>query len=132
MKLFNSGSKSGGATYTTPNAFVGAGIYRYRCEIHTSMTGKVSVPMKASPTSGGVSTSFAITWASSSRTGFNFDVQVKRPGSASFSDWKVNQTALSSSFKADKGKGKYQFRARFQKGTGAASAYSSPISITVS
>ena len=130
LGLFNSGVKSSG---TYPFVFKGAAVYKYRCSLHPSMTGSVKVPVRASPASGTTSTTFTITWASGAPpSGFNYDVQIKRPGSTAFVDWKVNQTGTSSTFRADAGKGTYSFRSRIQKGTGPASNYSAAKSISVS
>jgi plastocyanin len=131
MGLWDSGSKSPGDTFSF--VFSWAGIYPYVCTFHREMVGSVRVPAKAVPASGTLSTVFKVMWASAAPpAGYNFDVQIKRPGSPSFVDWKVNQTATRSTFTPDGGTGVYQFRARLQNGTGAASGYSQPSSITVS
>ena len=44
-----------------PRTFTQAGAFAYRCTIHGSMTGTIKVRIKASPSSGGASTSFTIT-----------------------------------------------------------------------
>jgi plastocyanin len=131
MGLWDSGSKSPGETFSF--AFSWAGTYPYVCTFHREMVGTIRVPTKAVPASGMLTTVFKITWASAPPpAGFNFDVQIKRPGSAFFVDWKANQTTTRSNFSPDGGTGVYQFRARLQNGTGAAAGYSQPRSITVS
>jgi plastocyanin len=120
---------------TFDQVFTTAGKYPYFCDFHDEMKGTVQVNMKASPMSGGTGTTFTIIWAKGSiPSGFNADIQIKRPGAAGFSDWKVNQTGtqVSASFVPDAGTGTYQFRSRLQNGTGGASSYSKAISIQVS
>ena len=57
--------------------FKAAGVYAYHCKIHPFMHGKVRVPIKVSPASGGTGTVFTITLATGSRAHWSFDVQVK-------------------------------------------------------
>jgi plastocyanin len=120
---------------TFDQVFTTAAKYPYFCDIHDEMKGTVQVNMKASPQSGGTGTTFTIIWAKGSvPTGFNADIQIKRPGAAGFSNWKTNQTGsqVSGSFVPDAGTGTYQFRSRLQNGTGGASGYSKAVSIQVS
>jgi Tol biopolymer transport system component len=129
MGLFDSGTKSTGAYYVF--RFVGAGSYPVVCTIHPTMLGTVKVPMTAAPKTGNLTTTFTITWAAAvAPTGYNFDVQIQRPG-GTFVDWRPNTNVKSSTFVADGGTGVYSFQARMQLGTGAASGYSAPVSITV-
>jgi plastocyanin len=96
-------------------AFKAAGTYAYICQIHPTMRGSVSVPMKFSPKKGGTGTTYTITWATAAPpAGFVFDVQIKRPGSAGFSAFRTGVTALSATFRPDAGTGSYQFRARLR------------------
>lgn len=120
---------------TFSQAFSTAAKYPYFCDIHGSMQGSVQVNMKANPKSGGVGTNFNIIWAKGTiPTGFNADIQIKRPGSPQFVDWMVNKTGtmVSAQFQPDSGTGIYQFRSRLQKGTGGASDFSKATKITVS
>ncbi len=88
------------------------------------------------PDERGTGTTFTIVWAKATiPNGFNADVQIKRPGDASFSNWMLNQvnTMVSESFTPDQGVGTYQFRSRLQNdASGGASNYSKPVSIQVS
>jgi Bacitracin resistance protein BacA len=78
-------------------------------------------------------TTFTVTWAASVPVGYDFDVQIKRPGSNKFVDWKPDTVAKSGTFVPDAGAGTYQFRSRIEKGaTGPASGYSAAVKITVS
>ena len=132
MGLFDSGVKGQGTNYRF--GFVAAGSYAYRCTIHpVAMQGIVSVPMQVSPSAGGTSAQFTVTWAATTApAGFNYDVQVLRPGSRAFFDWRVDQTVRNGTFTPDAGSGTYRFRARLQKTAGGqASGWSDLISIQV-
>jgi hypothetical protein len=60
-------------------------------------------------------------------------VQLRRPGSTVFVNWRTGQTARSATFVPDAGVGTYTFRARLRKpAVGRASGYSPNRSITVS
>jgi Tol biopolymer transport system component len=134
LNLFGTGSTTLTAGQFYVFKFVGAGSYPYTCLIHpTTMNGTLNVPMTAAPKTGNLTTTFTITWAAAKApTGFNYDIQIQRPG-GSFVDWKVNQTnTLSATFVADGGTGQYRFQARVQNtSTGGASNYSQPVTITV-
>jgi hypothetical protein len=61
-----------------------------------------------------------------------FDVQVKRPGAASYTNWMPATTATTARFLPDAGPGGYSFRARLRDTTtGAASGYSAGLAIAV-
>lgn len=125
-KIFNSGSKSDGATFVKQFKF--AASIPYRCEIHHSMTGTVKIPVKLTKLSNG---NIRVTWAQeSANTGFNYDVQVKKPGDANYVNL-VQNTQLPSLEWNPTGTGTFRFRARFQQGTGAATNYSPAKAITI-
>ena len=131
MGLFDSGLMPPGTSFVFP--FTAAGQYPYVCSIHAVMTGNVKVPVVAAPKTGGVTTTFTITWATAGITGYVFDIQIKRPGSTIFENWRTGKVTLSSTFVPDAGVGTYQFQARIRKtGNGATSNYSAPVTITVS
>ena len=130
MKLFDSGNKANGGFFAF--VFKSAGVYPYRCDIHTSMQGKVQVPIKVAPTTGSMTTEYTITWSSAlADPGFVFDVQIKRPGAAKFVNWKMGLTKRMVAFKPGAGPGKYAFRARLRKVDKGASLYSPFRTITV-
>jgi hypothetical protein len=130
MGLFDSSTKLSGQFYVF--RFVAAGSYPYDCTIHPIMTGTVKVPITAAPLTGNLTTTFTITWAVGLQPGgYNMDVQISRPGGPGFVDWKPNQSGGNATFVADAGTGTYSFQARLQKGTGSASNYSTPVTITV-
>ena len=126
MELFDSGT-------TAPDAprffmeFVAAGIYPYHCAHHPNTTGVVKVPLQASPNSGALNRKFTLTWSSTrAPEGFVYDIQVKRPGAATFVDWRMSRTVRKGSFTPDAGPGEYFFRARMRKLNGGAHARYSP------
>ena len=131
MQLFGSPVQSAGNFSATFNA---AGIYPYYCVVHgTGMAGRVSVPMKAAPTTGTTSTSFAIAWAAVvPPAGYVFDVQIKRPGDSAFIFFRNGTRSTRASYIPNKGTGTYVFRARLREpGVSAQSSWSPTRTITV-
>ncbi len=130
LSLWNSGNISGGSSYSKVINF--AGTYRYHCTIHTSMTGKIRVPIAVSPTSGSPSTTFTITVAAvSAPSGFTYDAQKKR-GSGSWTTLKSGFTTKSVTFRPSQ-TGTWSFRARLHKTSGGATSGWSPArSVSVS
>jgi CSLREA domain-containing protein len=124
MGFFASPAKPAGSTFA--KKFTAAGSYPYRSTGEPmTMTGSIRVSLNASPSSGTTATSFTVTWGSVP-SGFVEDVQIKRPGSASFVAWQTGQTAASAPFVADAGPGIYSFRARLRKPAVAAQSGWSP------
>lgn len=130
MRLFDSGDRAPGSSFTF--VFENAGSYPI-IDTVTSSRYRLGVPTRAVPASGDLSTTFTIRWSSEDPSpGFVVDVQIKRPGDASFQDWLSDQLVREVSFTADAGAGTYSFRARLRNtATGGASGYSPPASITV-
>ncbi len=87
----------------------------------------------AQPARGGTSTAFLLTWASGAPpAGYVFDVQVRRPGQATFIAWSTGTSLASQTFTADAGPGSYAFRARLRNvSNGSAARYSVPRRIAV-
>jgi plastocyanin len=115
--------------------FSAAGKYSYHCNFHQGlgMIGTISVPVKASPSSGPAGTVFTITVATANATGtFVYDIQKKVPG-GSFQNWKTGITAKSASFDSTGlATGTYQFRARLRDtATAKMTLYSAGKSISV-
>ena len=132
MAMFGSGSKAPGGTYSF--TFQGAGTYAYHCSLHrTTHSGKIRVPVQASPSRGTRATAFTVTWAAATApSGYVYDIQIKRPGATGFVSWKTAQTVRSASFTADRGTGTYSFRARLRKtSNGRASGWSPAKAIAV-
>jgi plastocyanin len=97
-------------TYSQTAAFENAGSYPYHCAIHTEMTGRVRVPMKAG---GSASAGWTLRWSSLSSTPTHraFDVQIKRPGSTSWAAFRTD-TKTRHVFFNPAHNGTYSFRAR--------------------
>lgn len=124
--LFDSGAVAPGTTYTF--VFTAAGRYNYNSSLTPSMQGSVKVPITVSATTGQVTDTFTVRWASAvAPVGFEYDVQVKRPGSSVWANWNVNQTRTSASFVPDGGTGVYSFRARMQNASNMKASGWSPL-----
>jgi Tol biopolymer transport system component/plastocyanin len=130
MRLFGSGSRAPGSSYTF--TFPGAGTYEYYCSRHRH-SAQIRVPLQVSPSRGTRATTFSVTWASATAPGgYVYDIQIKRPRTNRYVSWKTSQTVGSASFTADRGAGTYSFRARLRKtSNGRASEYSPTASVTV-
>jgi plastocyanin len=125
MGLYNSGTiaKTGVWQYT----FVAAGIYKYHCTLHTTMTGTIKAPMILTPATGSLSTVFTIQWATAAPpAGYLYDVQIRRPGSSTWVTWKNGVTTTSATFVADGGRGNYDFKGHIRNTSNGKSADYSP------
>jgi plastocyanin len=133
LNFWDTGTFTQGQVRT--RAFTVAGGYAYHCSVHSQMHGTVNVKMTLSPTSGiAQQTVFTLTWASAAiPNGFNVDVQFRRNGGA-WTNLVVNRTGTQTSIQAmAPAPGTYDLRARIQRtSNGAASAYSPPVTGTVS
>lgn len=109
--FWNSGPKSGGATYA--HTFGSAGSFAYRCTIHPMMTGTVQVPVART---GSAASGWALRWATSAGSGgTTYDVQVRK-GTGPWKALRTDTTAPSASFAK---KGSWSVRARTSGGSGA-------------
>jgi plastocyanin len=131
MGLFQSPILSAGQSYSF--TFVAAGAYKYKDNLHTTLTGVANVPVGVFPSAGSPATPFTITWASAPpATNYVFDVQIKRPG-GTWANWQMAVTSQSMAFVPDTGAGTYSFRARYHNNAnGKFSSWSPAVSITVS
>jgi hypothetical protein len=129
LQLFDSGLRGPGGSFVY--TFANAGTFKV---VDNGGSGRetLKVPPAVSPTSGNMSTTFTVTWASETLpAGYVADVQLKRPG-ASFVDWLSDQTASSATFLPDAGPGTYSFRARLKRASnGATTSWSPGTSIRV-
>lgn len=91
--LFDSGDPTSDPfTYTRTFS---AGSFSYRCEVHSSMTGKVSVPVSIFRGEEALPT---VTWAADgTNTGTKFDVQY-RVGDNAWKTWRSDTTDLEATF----------------------------------
>jgi plastocyanin len=130
LLLFDSGPVAAGGRFTF--TFGSAGTYFYGCSIHPLERAKVSVPIVAAPLSGGITSSFTITWASAVPTGYVADIQVKRPGTAIFRPFLKGTTTTKTRFTPNAGAGSYSFRARLRlPAVGSSSGWSPVATIAV-
>jgi plastocyanin len=116
--------------------FFAAGIFPYFCRVHPGMTGRVSVPLSASPTSAARGTRFTIRWATiTAPAGYRYQVQKRNPSSTVFALWRTTAAAVASfATTSTTPRGTYYFRARLQRWTGTAwvsSGYSAARSVSV-
>ncbi|MFI5392494.1 MAG: plastocyanin/azurin family copper-binding protein [Myxococcota bacterium] len=113
MGLYDSGSVGAGGP-STSYTFPAAGVYRFTCTPHPGMGGRVAIPMRVSPASGGLHRTFHVTWAATvAPEGFVYDVQIQKPG-RDWADWRNGVVGRKTSFTPNAGKGKYRFRARMR------------------
>jgi plastocyanin len=128
LALWTTGSLASGASGSF--TFQAAGIYPYHCMIHPSMHGKIRVPILISPSSGTTATTFTITLAAASQTGYTFDVQ-KKHDAGRWKLWKTGVSTLTVTFNP-RGTGSFRFRSRLHKtSNGATSGWSPGMMITV-
>jgi len=103
----------------------------------TAMTGTVSVLPTASPSSGSVTSSFDVRWASDAMPDYVFNVQYRfrGAGSSRWGSWRnqLSRTTLTGmGFVPDQGRGTYQFRAALRNDmTRRASRYSAAATISI-
>lgn len=133
LSLWDSGNIPPGGSFD--RTFNIGGAFPYRCEIHHTMMGTISVADKAKPKSGLVGTKFSITVSlqASPPAGMVYDVQMAAPG-GSFQDFATGITSRSVTFDSTgKPTGTYQFRSRLRRTSdGVASNFSRAIRVTVS
>jgi Tol biopolymer transport system component len=131
LELFDSGAVAPGGP-STWFTFEGAGLYRFVCSIHAGMGGGVQVPVRVTPSSGGIHRRFTVTWASVVPTGDHvYDVQIRRPG-RNWTSWRTGVTVRAGDFTPDRKKGRYRFRARMRDpGLAQASGWSVAATIRV-
>ena len=123
--FWNSGTKSGGATYS--RAFTSAGSFAYHCTIHSMMRGKVAVPVTVS---GSPNAGWKVRWSTKKgKGGVTFDVQTRR-GSGKWKPLVTGATAASKKFNPAKA-GNYSVRARTVKG-GSRSGWSPTTTVPIS
>ena len=124
-----------GAGGSFSHGFSASGTYRIRA----SESGGTPTSPAAAPATIAVSPDISqaaparatVRWAlSAAAPGFVFDVQVRRPGTARFVNWKTGTRLVTATFTADRGAGTYAFRARVRRVHGAGTTgYSPPVAI---
>ena len=130
MELYDSGSVGAGEP-STWFTFPAAGVYRFTCTPHVEMGGRVAIPMRVSPASGGPHRTFHVTWASiAAPEGFVYDVQIQKPGK-DWAGWRSGVVGRKTSFTPNAGKGKYRFHARMRSLDGGEALWSAEAVIKV-
>jgi plastocyanin len=132
LGLWNSGILSPGDEFSV--TLDSSATYTYHCALHSSMTGRVQIPVRITDVSTVDEVKFRIRWSvADAPSGLAFDVQIKRPGQ-SFADWRPNTIRKSAVFRPH-ASGTYWFRARLIKPQGGviqgATLYSPARSVTV-
>ena len=124
LGLFDSGSKAPGTAFSY--AFSAAGSYSYQCSIHPSNeTGTIKIPLKVATTAAkGVP--LTVTWASAQLNGYVYDVQVRKPGVTTWTNWKTDSTQLRGDYTPAL-TGTYGFRARLQRISNSKASNWSPL-----
>ena len=125
-------SGTGVSTFDRP--FTAAGTFPYMCSVHfdtNNMRGTVKVPIKVTLQAGAPPQGM-IRWATAApQSGFAFDVQVKAPGAASFSNLLTHTTTLTTT-QALSTPGTWTWRSRVVRlSDGSASKWSPAKSLTV-
>jgi plastocyanin len=123
--FWDSGTKTGGTTYS--HTFASAGTFAYHCSIHPMMHGTVKVPLTSK---GTASKGYKLTWATAKgANGITYEVQT-RLGSGKWVSLKKGTTGTHAKFNPAKA-GKYSVRARTGKGS-AKSGWSPSLTVTIS
>ncbi len=134
LNLFDSGLRDVDSQ-PFPFRFFGAGTYVYDSSNRTAMTGTIVDPMAAWWAGRTPNPTFNIRFkgplSPRVRLAFGEDVQIKRPGAASFHWWRYGVRSGGATF-TTKTRGVYLFRARLRRiRTDKTSHFSPPISVTV-
>jgi plastocyanin len=113
MGAFNSGLRSAGGSFT--RGFRVAGTYPV-LDSQTANTSSVAIPLFVAAAPG---LKAKVTWSAGSGPpgGYVVDVQVRKPGAASFTAWKTGVTNASATYAATSA-GNFRFRARLRNGSG--------------
>jgi hypothetical protein len=124
----DSGEQPAGALFSFK--FVAAGSYGIE-DPTTRHRAVVDVPVLVEPSVGDEADRFRVTWSRFPMRGFVHDVQIRRPGLASFQDWLVATEEFEGWFDPDSGPGTYAFRARLRAADGMTSGWSPPGELAV-
>jgi plastocyanin len=107
--FFDTGATSGGASRSV--RFPSAGSFAYHCSFHSTMHGRVTVPMAAT---GSVQDGWKLRWLVGENPKCrSYDVQVRRAGASTWTSYKKETTGAAGRF--DPGGGAWQARARTVK-----------------
>jgi plastocyanin len=114
-----------------PRPFRQAGSFGYFCDIHGSMRGSVKVPVRVTPSSGGLNTLFTVRVATvDAPAGFEFVIQRRRNNGA-WSTWRTTTEPTQTFDPASSGT--WRFRSQLRRiSNGATSGFSPADRIEVS
>jgi len=105
--FWDSGDRLHGQTFA--RAFTSAGGFAYHCEHHSSMHGKVVVPLQGS---GGPAVGWTLRWSTTTApAGRAFDVQYRREGTTTWRNFRVDTKAAKGLFNPARA-ARYFLRAR--------------------
>jgi hypothetical protein len=124
----------GPVTVTYRSSGLPAGLLFMSCYVHHDvMFGLVGVAPQATPVTGKDGMTFHVAWATANDApdGYFWNVQIRRPGSSAFVDWKLAQSGLGADFIPDAGPGTYSFRVWQYHPPTSVLGYSPAVSITV-
>jgi plastocyanin len=111
QRFWDSGAKSGGATYA--RSFTSAGKFAYHCSFHPTMRGSVTVGIRVHLPS---EAKHVVRWSTAKATGrITFDVQLK-VGSGSWTDFRTDTVRPKATFRAATMPDSYKVRARTSRG----------------
>jgi streptogramin lyase len=130
LKLFVSGAHNAGTSFSF--VYSGAGVFKYKDSVQTTLSGSVSVAVSVSPTTGVHGNPFTVTFGTATApAGYVFDLQVKGPKGGYVTI--ENGVTTGSAQYTPAAKGKYSFHARLRKSgsTTLASPYSAVTTLTV-
>lgn len=120
--FWDSGAKSGGASFA--RTFGSAGRYGYHCTFHSSMTGSVRVPVRATGSAAG---GWTLRWATAKAPATrDYDVQVRHEGDSSWTWLRRNTAKPTASFDPAR-TGTWQVRARTSNTDAGKSSGWSPV-----
>jgi plastocyanin len=123
LALWNRSLNGSGSTATVN--FRRAGSFPYHCNIHSSMHGRIVVPMKVQPASGTTATTFTITVATAKApAGYKHVIQRKAPGGAYAAF--IATRAKTATFTPSRA-GNWSFRAKLKRTSDGASSGWSPV-----
>ncbi len=125
----DSGVRPAGSSFAFK--FLSAGSYPV-VDTRTANAAVIEVPVRIRPTPGMEGLHDVVWSLMDALPPFVFDVQILRPGSATFAAFRQGETVASAGFMPDAGPGRYEFRARLRNtATGKASGWSPPAILEV-
>ncbi|MGY2875327.1 plastocyanin [Marmoricola sp. URHA0025 HA25] len=128
QRFWSSGARDSGDRYQV--RFRDAGAFGYHCSMHPSMTGRVSVPVRAS---GSSASGWRLTWSVRTSTPANrrFDVRLKRVGTSRWTSYRKATAKRAASFDPAR-TGTYLVEARTRNVGAGVSGWSPALTVAIS